>query len=213
MTDEKPQVPEGQAEPAQTEDRTVSRLLDMDKRLRTLNLQLRLLGAGLAVALVALITVVLRPGLLGGPGSAAVLSVRHLVLLDEAGRPRGEWRVDEEGNSRLTLQDRLGQARLSLAVLSAGSPGLSLIDATGHRRAALGLLPDETTSLVFADAAGIPRAVLGLNPSNATHLVFADAQGVGQVALGVDGSGVGTIMLPETGGGALDTGRTEGGSW
>ena len=161
---------------------------------------IRLLSVGLFLALALNATTILWPHLLGiesGSEDSDVLRVRHLVLEDADGAPRGAWQVDDQGNARLTLQDRQGKTRLSMSVLSGGSPGLSLIDAGGQKRAALGLLPDQTTNLVFADGKGIPRAVLGLNQSEATHLVFADANGSSQVALGLDGSGVGTFMVPE----------------
>jgi len=182
------------------EERALGRMKLLEEEGRKLRARSRILGFGLFLALAVSVVALLWPGglNLGGRSDGPdALRVRHLVLEDGDGNPRGDWQVDVEGNSRLTLLDRQGRARLSLSVLSGGFPGLSLIDTEGQRRAALGFLPDQTTNLVFADEAGIARAVLGLSRADATHLVFADANGVSQVALGLDGTGVGSIMLPE----------------
>jgi hypothetical protein len=182
------------------EERALDRLKALEQEAEKLRGRVRLLGVGLFTALGLSVVAAFWPGVLSvgaGLGKMEVLRVQRLVLEDAEGTARGEWRVDEEGNSRFTLLDRQGRTRLSLAVLSGGSPGLSLIDMDGQRRAALGLLPDQTTNLAFADVAGQTRVVLGLSPADATHLVFADANGVSRVALGLDGTGVATIMLPE----------------
>jgi hypothetical protein len=137
------------------------------------------------------------PGLTERRMDLEVLRAQHLILEDGDGVARGEWRVDEAGDSRLTLLDRQGRTRFSMAVLSGGSPGLSLINANGQRRAGLALLPDESANLALADGAGMPRAVLGLTSGDAAQLLFADADGITRVALGLDEAGFGNIMLPE----------------
>ena len=195
------------------EDRTRRRHEILEDETRRLRNGTRLLTLGLLLALGLNVLTIFWPNLLGmgqGADDSGIVHVRHLVLEDAGGTARGEWQVDEEGNSRFTLADRQGHTRLSLSVLSGGSPGLSLIDALGQKRAALGLLPDQTTNLVFADDKGMPRAVLGLNRSDATHLVFADANGSSQVALGLDGSGVGTFMVPEEVPAGAQTEKNEG---
>jgi len=180
------------------EERARRRYQVLEEDTRRLKRDAKLLKVGILLILTLSVTVSARPQLLGlgRSGGVELITVRHLVLEDADGTPRGEWWVDDEGNARLALHDQHGQTRLSLSVLGTGSPGLSLIDAEGKKRAALGLLPDETTNLVFADQRGIPRAVLGLNRSQATHLVFADANGSSQVALGLDGNGVGSFLVP-----------------
>lgn len=194
------------------EERTRRRYQVLEEDTRRLKNSGRWLKAGLLLALGLNVAFILEPRIIGLNGAGRtpdVTKVRHLVLEDETGATRGEWRVDTEGNARLSIQDQLGKVRLSLSVLKGGSPGLSLIDAEGQKRAALGLLPDETINLVFADHRGIPRAVLGLNRSEATHLVFADANGSSQVALGLDGNGVGSFMVPEEAPPADQVGRNE----
>lgn len=176
------------------EERLRDRMVVVEQGTKQLQKVVRILGVGILLAFGLIITLSLWPSVGGEDGEP--LRIQHLVLEDADGVARGEWRVDEEGNSRFVLLDRDGRPRLSLSVLSGGFPGMSLIDTSGKRRAALGLLPDETTNLVFADEEGIARAVLGMGRADATHLVFADANGVSQVALGVDGQGIGTIMLP-----------------
>jgi hypothetical protein len=202
MTDEQKSASDAEKMRLYMEGRMQDRLFHLERGEKRLKARMRFLSFGLVAALGLASAAFVWPGALGlngEPEDPGTLSVRHLVLVDGNGDPRGEWRVDEEGNSRLTFQDRQGKTRLSLSVLSGGSPGLSLINADGQRRAALGLLPDETTSLVFADESGVARAVLGLGRGDATHLVFADARGNSQVALGVDGNGAGTMMLPPGG--------------
>jgi len=183
----------------QMDRRLRSQLGQLQVEARSLRTRVRWLTGGLVLALVAVVLVALRPDLLAmDDGSGGLLETRHLVLVGEDGQARGEWRVDEEGNVRLTMMDRQRSDRLSISVLSGGYPGLSLIDAQGQRRAALGLLPDETTSLVFADASGVARAVLGLTGADAANLVFADARGVSRIGLGLDATGMGSVMLPDS---------------
>jgi hypothetical protein len=181
------------------EERIRTRLLAMESDVGRMRNRARRLTVGLVVALALAAIVAVNPDLLAVRGVHAggeVLEVQRLVLKDSRGIVRGEWKVDEEGSSRLGLLDSQGRLRLSLSVLGGGFPGLSLINAEGQRRAALGLLPDGTTSMVFADAGGVPRAVLGLTRGEAAHLVFADADGASLVALGLDAAGDGTMILP-----------------
>jgi len=182
------------------EERLRRRLLAVEKEAENLRSRGRFLSLGLAVSLVLAGFAAFSQTALGGGGKelqATSLRTERIVLEDSDGSQRGEWRVDEEGNSRLTILDRQGNTRLSLSVLNAGFPGLSFTNGSGQTRAALGLLPDESTSLVFADGAGVPRTVLGLSRADAAHLVFADAEGVSRVALGLDGDGEGSVILPE----------------
>ena len=182
------------------EERLRRRLLAVEKEAENLRSRSRFLSLGLAVSLVLAGFAAFSQTVFGGGGKelhANSLRTERIVLEDSDGSQRGEWRVDEEGNSRLTILDRQGNTRLSLSVLNAGFPGLSFTNGSGQTRAALGLLPDESTSLVFADGSGVPRTVLGLSRADAAHLVFADAEGVSRVALGLDGDGEGSVILPE----------------
>ena len=201
MTDKTNGSPEMDRTVDMEEDRLRQRLLVAEREVEQLRSRTRLMGVGLLVALVLSGVALFSPGLFRGadPGTVEVevLKAKHIVLQDAEGRPRGELRVDPEGNARISLLDRQERPRLSLSVLSGGFPGMSLINANGQRRAALGLLADESTSLVFADAGGVPRTVLGLSRGDAAHLVFADAEGVSRVALGLEASGLGSVLLPE----------------
>lgn len=182
------------------EERLRHRLLAVEKEVEGLRSRGRLLGFGIVVSLGLAVLAVFGNGFFPGSGREVrmdALRTQSIVLEDGDGKARGEWRVDEEGNSRLAIMDRLEKTRLSLSVLNAGFPGMSLTNGSGQTRAALGLLPDESTSLVFADGAGVPRTVLGLSRADAAHLVFADAEGVSRVALGLDGSGEGSVILPD----------------
>jgi hypothetical protein len=182
------------------EERIRQRLLAVEREAAWLRSRVRLLGIGL------LFTLALGafgafsqglPGLSDRTRDLETLTAERIVLRDASGTPRGEWRVDEEGNARLGLLDRQGRTRLSLSVLSGGSPGMSLINQNGQRRAGLALLPDESTNMTFADGAGLPRVVLGLSTGDAAQLVFADGSGRPLVALGLDEAGFGTVVLPE----------------
>jgi hypothetical protein len=179
------------------EERVAARLTASERETRRLRGRLRLTNLAIVVLLALVGVLTYRPGWLRAPG-LGMQEVRtgSLVLVDGVGRSRGQWSLDDEGNSRLTLLDDAGQVRLRLSVLEDGSPGMSLISAEGNSRAAFGLLPDQTTTLVFADASGVARAVLGLTGDQGASLVFADAQGVSKVGLGVDGTGMGSALLP-----------------
>lgn len=184
----------------EAEERIRHRLLSLERETESLRSRARILGLGLLMTLILGAFGAFShgiPGLQPKASTVDMLTAKQIVLQDAGGSPRGEWRVDEDGNSRLAILDRRGRVRLSLSVLSGGSPGMSLVNAVGQRRAALGLLPDESTSLVFADGAGVPRAVLGLSQGDAAQLVFADAGGMSRIALGLDEMGEGNIILPE----------------
>ncbi|MBT8398310.1 MAG: hypothetical protein KJN92_15155, partial [Gemmatimonadetes bacterium] len=124
------------------EDRLRRRLLAVERETERLRGRARIFGIGLLVSLVLAAVATLSPHLLALGGNSVDLdtvTARRMVLVDSEGVQRGEWRVDEEGNSRLRVLDRRSRTRLSFSVLSDGSPGLSLTNANGKRRAGLAL--------------------------------------------------------------------------
>lgn len=171
----------------------MSLLEDAQKRLRG---RLRMVGLGLAAVVALLVAVAVEPSLVGAMRSGDVIDARGVRLVDAAGSVRGEWSVDPDGSTRLTLMDQQSRQRLNLSVLRTGFPGLALVNDAGQRRAVLGLLPDQTTTLVFADARGTPRAVLGLTNADAANLVFADSEGISRLGMGLDGDGMGSLIMP-----------------
>ncbi len=182
------------------EDRLRQRLLSLEREADWLRSRVRLLSIGLLVTLVLGAIGAFSQGIPGiGKRDLALgtLTTERVSLVDAQGVVRGEWRVDEEGNSRMALMDRRERSRLSMSVLSGGSPGLSLINANGKSRAALGLAEDESTNLVLADGGGLPRVVLGLSTGDAAQLVFIDANQMPQIALGLDEMGLANVILPE----------------
>ena len=83
------------------EDRVKSRLLALERETERLRIRSRILIIGLLVSLGLVTIVAVNPDLLAVTGIHAgseALSIRHLVLLDDRGLPRGEWTVDEEGS-------------------------------------------------------------------------------------------------------------------
>lgn len=173
-----------------------ARLGAMEREMKDLKARNTWLSYGIAAAVLVATIPLIFPRY-GGPGEDDVIRARGLVILDEKGAPRGEWSVDETGNTSFAMLDQERRQRLTLTVRSEGFPGLSLSNAVGEKRVALGLLPDETTSLVFADGAGVPRTVLGLVRGDAASLVLADADGVSRIGLGLDGRGYGSVILPD----------------
>lgn len=192
----------GQSNPGglrEAEEQIRQRLLAMERENASLRARVRWLGLGVLATLLLGALATFGPGLPGFQGRSPtleVLTAQRIVITDAAGVPRGEWRVDEEGDARIGLFDRQGGTRLSMAVLSGGSPGLSLINRNGQRRAALALLPDESTNLTFADGTGQPRVILGRTAENTAQLVFADGTGLPRIALGMDEDGAGNVILP-----------------
>jgi hypothetical protein len=168
-------------------DRRVAALESQRDRLRWMN---RLMGAGLAGSLVAIVAVLATVS--GGQRTVATRSLHaeEVVLRDGYGVMRGRLGTDSDGRALLSLSDRDGRARIRLTVLADGSPGVTISDADARPRAVLGYLPDGTTSLVLADAQGVSRAVVGLEPDGATHALFSDSGGVIRTLVGVSADGV-----------------------
>ena len=179
------------------EDRLRARMRAMEEDRRRMRTQVRVLGLGFGLTLSLLALALFAPGFVGAAPTGDIVEARSFRLVDADGVERGEWGIDADGNTRLSLLDERRQPRLNLTVLQSGSPGMALISDSGQRRAVLGLLPDETTTLVFADGGGIPRAVLGLTRADEANLVFADAEGVTRMGMGLAGDGFGSVMMPQ----------------
>ena len=178
------------------EDRVRARVRATEEDTRRMQIQVRLLGLGFGLTLCLLGLVIFAPGLIGASPSVDIVEAQRFRLIGADGGLRGEWGVDEDGSTRLSLVDQRRQPRLNLTVLESGFPGMALINGDGQRRAVLGLLPDQTTTLVFADGGGIPRAVLGLTNADEANLVFADAEGVTRMGMGLGGNGMGSVLMP-----------------
>jgi hypothetical protein len=195
------------------EERVRSRLALVERQNERLQKQVRLLGLGLVVAAAVLALVAVAPDSLAVVGlrqGDEVFEARGFRLVASDGVRRGEWWIDEDGRARLSMLDQQGRPRLNVTVLESGSPGISLVNSAGGNRVVLGVL-DETATLVFADNEGIPRAVLGLTREDAANLVFADADGITRLGLGLDGSGMGTVMLPDSAADEGDASTESGG--
>lgn len=196
MSDDQ-QVPGDGGMREEMEHRLMARVNSLERDLRSVRSRSRLLAIGLLGSLVIALLALLGRGWLPSAARTDVLEARRIVLFGPDGELRGEWGVDDQGNSTLSMIDRERRPRLTLTVRGEGHPGLSLSNSAGERRVALGLLPDETGSLVFADGSGVPRTVLGLVRGDAASLVLADAGGVSRIGLGLDGQGIGSVMLPD----------------
>jgi len=157
----------------------------------------RLMGAALAVTLIALGGVLWKVVPTDGAWSTTSLSTQAIVLRDSDGVERGRLDTDADGRAQLSLSDREGRERIRLTVLADGSPGVTISDPEAHPRAVLGYLPDGTTNLVFADAQGVSRAVLGLEPDGSTQALFADQSGAIRTLVGVGADGVPSVSVYE----------------
>lgn len=155
----------------------------------------RLMGAGLAVTLIALVVVLATASGDHDSLTAGTLFADEVVLRDADRVTRGRLGMNDEGRVEFSLSDRDGRDRIRLTVLADGSPGMTITDAEARPRAVLGYLPDGTTNLVFADAEGISRAVVGLGPDGSTHALFADRAGVIRTLVGVGADGVPSMSL------------------
>lgn len=159
----------------------------------------RLMGAGLAVTLIALVIVLTVASGEHDSLTTGTLLAEEVVLRDADRVTRGRLGMNDQGRVEFSLSDRDGRDRIRLTVLEDGSPGVTITDAEARPRAVLGYLPDGTTSLVFADAEGISRAVVGLGPDGSTHALFADRGGVIRTLVGVGADGVPSMSLVEGG--------------
>ncbi len=194
-------------EAIELEDRVRIRISALENQNRGLRRTVGVLSLLFLVPLALSVLLLYKvPGLAGG---ADVVEARSFVLRGDGGATLGEWKVGDDGATRLTFRDAAGVQRLSLAVVD-GSPGLSLAAEDGGRRVVLGLLPDRTATLVFADREGIPRAVMGLSRDEAANLVFADAGGISRVGFGVERNGLGSVLLPDDTGDSASAGDGDG---
>ena len=183
----------------ETEARLGRRLDALESQRQKLTWMTRLMGAGLAVTLIALVLVLTRASGDHESLTAGTLFAEEVVLRDADRITRGRLGMDSDGQVQFSLSDRDGRGRIRLTVLEDGSPGVTITDSDARPRAVLGYLPDGTTSLVFADDEGISRAVVGLGPDGSTHALFADRAGVIRTLVGVGADGVPSMSLVEGG--------------
>lgn len=184
----------------EVEARLARRLDAVESQRLKLKWMTRLMGAGLAVTLIALVFILATASGDHESLTAGTLFAEEVVIQDADRVTRGRMGMDDEGRVQFSLSDRDGRARIRLTVLGDGSPGVTIADADARPRAVLGYLPDGTTSLVFADAEGISRAVVGLGPDGSTHALFADRSGVIRTLVGVGADGVPSMSLVQGGG-------------
>ncbi len=181
----------------EVEARLARRLDGLESQRLKLTWMGRLMGAGLAVTLIALVVILTTASGERESLTAGTLFAEEVVLRDVDRVARGRLGLDDDGRVQFALSDRDGRERIRLTVLADGSPGVTITDADARPRAVLGYLPDGTTSLVFADAEGISRAVVGLGPDGSTHALFADRAGVIRTLVGVGADGVPSMSLVE----------------
>ena len=181
----------------EVEARLARRIDALESQRLRLTWMARLMGAGLAVTLIALVVVLATASGDRDSLTAGTVFTDELVLRDADRVTRGRLGLDDEGRVEFSLSDRDGRDRIRLTVLGDGSPGVTITDADARPRAVLGYLPDGTTSLVFADGEGISRAVVGLGPDGSTHALFADRTGVIRTLVGVGANGVPSMSLVE----------------
>lgn len=100
------------------------------------------------------------------------------VTLGDKNGPRGEWLVDEAGNTVIRLRDKAGNIRAELAVAHEKGTSLRLFDKDGVTRGTWGLAPDgKFMLLAMNDKAGTARAMWYVYRDGTASIVFVDRGG------------------------------------
>ncbi len=97
------------------------------------------------------------------------LSVHRLRLLDEAGKPRAELALSQEGGPGLFFYDTEGRNRLVLGLYAPAEneyPFLVLNDTQRHAAGIFRLFGQYETPVVVLKNKGQDRSILGLNPNS-----------------------------------------------
>jgi hypothetical protein len=93
---------------------------------------------------------------------------QKLVLADDAGRRRGELKIDEDGAPVLAMYDAKGRRRMQYGLDKENRPGLMFWNEGGDQpELYLGLLADSTPALLMFDPAGRERLRVEVDPNGA----------------------------------------------
>lgn len=146
-------------------------VVQLRAELEALRSRLRVMGwtatiVGIALAGLVGSTLVRAPS-----GPVDSLSVRELLLVDEAGTVRGEWGVGGLNDARVVLADPSGRARLSLKAAE-GHATLEMTD-PGQRTLVRLSAVEDLTALHLARAGGGETAQLQVGEDTAS-LMLAD---------------------------------------
>ncbi len=137
-------------------------------RLEAAHGRLRLLAAGLGVAVV-LLGVVL-------PMTRRTVSAGNYLLTAD-GQTRASLTMTPAGGPALALYDGEGRIRISLSMRQDGSPDITLTDDAGRIRAALAVGREGVPNLYLTDDFGGVRAALGVPSDGLPALVLLGESG------------------------------------
>ena len=114
---------------------------------------------------------------LAAPVSHRVISAQRFTLVDGAGKVKGVWSSESNGQS-LVMNAHEDKSSVGLGVIS-GQPLLYLMDANGNVRTSITLVKDEQTAMVsLADRNRRVRARLGGDAKDGESVInLWDAEG------------------------------------
>jgi hypothetical protein len=145
-------------------------ILQRLENLEQQNFRYRLVGVGFAVLVLAAV-------LMGQskPNVASVVEAQGFVLRDKSGNLRGTLAVDTKTDaSTLVLADQSGKIRAEFKVANDGNAGIAFGDANGKPRLIMGLKDAGSPDMGFADRQGNLRMGIGLGPDELPAIVMYD---------------------------------------
>src|SRR5690242_9481899 len=98
-----------------------------------------------------------------------------LMMFDDEGNDRAEFRVARDGSSSIGFYDGKGTRRVMIGQTPSGRDGIAIYNTTGRQLASLSVAPDNQASLTLYDGnSGRARAGLGTASSGEPALVLFD---------------------------------------
>jgi hypothetical protein len=128
--------------------------------------------------------------------SPGKLVASELILVDAAGKPRAELRVDATGTVALGLLDTNQRRRVELSAKTSGS-GLILVDEGGRKRAEINATND--AGVLLFDPAGRTRAGIQVDSLGQPAVAIYSEAGKAVGALMTYSTGTGLVLYDESG--------------
>jgi len=140
-----------------------------------------------------------------GNGKADVSTGREIrasryILVDSAGKERGEFGMTADGEPALRVWDRESSVSATVEIDSRGMPRVALERSDGHPLVELGVLDKEHPVFLMHDGAGVRRVGLVVAGEQEVATLVYDGAGQQRLRVGLDKSGNPEITMRDENG-------------